>query len=89
MLPCSVYHVDLDYLIEAGRMEGALVDSVSLDKILNNELEKYIHLIYFRLYILVSLKGRPYFFFTKKGIIFYIELPFHIAHRRGGIADGS
>lgn len=47
-------------------MEGALVDSVSLDKILNNELEKYIHLIYFRLYILVSLKGRPYFFFYKE-----------------------
>lgn len=66
MLPCSVYHFDLNYLIEAGRMKGSLVDSVSLDRILSNELENYIHLKYFRLYILVSLKGRLYFFKKRK-----------------------
>lgn len=88
MLPCSVYHVDLNYLIEAGRMEGALVDSISLDRLLSNELENSIHLIYFRLYILVSLKGRLYFF-KKKGFVVYIELPFYRAHWRGRIADGS
>lgn len=38
----AIYHVDLNYVIEAGRMEGALVDSVPLNGILTNEPGKTI-----------------------------------------------
>ena len=59
---CTPVHVDLNYLIEASRMEGAVVDSVSLDAILSNEQEDYIDLI-FRLCLSVSLKDRLSVFF--------------------------
>lgn len=50
-------HADLNYLIEASRMEGAVGDSVSLDGILSNEQENFTDLI-FRLCLSVSLKDR-------------------------------
>ena len=59
---CTPVHVDLNYLIEASRMEGAVVNSVSLDAILSNEQEDYIDLI-FRLCLSVSLKDRLSVFF--------------------------
>lgn len=54
---CSGCHVDLNYLIEASRMEGAVGDPVSLDGILSNEQENFTDLI-FRLCPSVSLEDR-------------------------------
>ena len=48
-------HADLNYLIEASRMEGAVGDSVSLDGILSNEQENFTDMI-FRLCLSVSLR---------------------------------
>lgn len=58
MHPCSGYHVDLNYLIETGRVKKGALDSVSLDRILSNELEELYTSDFFRLCLLVSLKDR-------------------------------
>lgn len=68
---CTPVHVDLHYLIEASRMEGAVVDSVSLDGILSNEQGNYIDLI-FRLCLSVSLKDIVGVFLSD--VTFYVKL---------------
>lgn len=66
-------------------MEGAVVDSVSLDGILSNEQGNYIDLI-FRLCLSVSLKDIVGVFFKRCHIL--CKTPFNIAYWRGGVADG-
>lgn len=41
-LALDIYHADFNYIIEAGRIEGTLVDSVPLSGILSNEQGKTI-----------------------------------------------
>lgn len=87
MHPCSGYHVDRNYLTETGRMKKGVLGSVSLDRILSNELEELYTSDIFRLCLLVSLKDSR-FVFLKRGVILY-KTPFYIAHWRGSIADGT
>lgn len=60
--PCSGYHVDRNYLTETGRMKKGALGSVSLDRILSNELEELYPSDIFRLCLLVSLKDSRFFF---------------------------
>lgn len=68
-------------------MKKGALGSVSLDRILSNELEELYISDFFRLCLLVSLKDSR-FVFLKRGVILH-KTPFYITHWRGSIADGS